>query len=184
MHPSIHPSIFSPPGVTTSHPFNMLPPSLIRLTRSLLLLLCRTAILFLSERNNSSAPPTNHAAPRALVFALFRYLCLTEAKRSPLSLEAALISVTYGRLLPSGCHGDMKARLENLNISGWRGSGAQTRAHRHSGLLLRGNQHPCVRFRWVQLPPPPPALMGNKLRGRRDGRGWGEGKTLGHKSLP
>lgn len=47
---------------------------------------------------------------------LFPYLCLTEETTSLLSFEAALISVTYGGFLPSGCHADMKARWENLNI--------------------------------------------------------------------
>lgn len=65
---------------------------------------------------------TNHTAPRALVFAIFRYLCLTEENPSLLSFEAALISVTYGRFLPSGRRADMKARLENRNLFDWRGN--------------------------------------------------------------
>ena len=37
------------------------------------------------------------------------------------SFRAALISVTCGRFLPSGCHANVEAQYEFLNIFDWKG---------------------------------------------------------------
>lgn len=39
------------------------------------------------------------------------------------SFQAALISVTYGRFLPSGCHANVEVQYEFLNIFDWKGVG-------------------------------------------------------------
>lgn len=38
------------------------------------------------------------------------------------SFRAALISVTYGRFLPSGCHANVEVRYEFLNMFDWKGN--------------------------------------------------------------
>lgn len=38
------------------------------------------------------------------------------------SIQAALISVTCGRFLPSGCHANVEAQYEFLNIFDWKGN--------------------------------------------------------------
>lgn len=40
----------------------------------------------------------------------------------PHSYQAALISVTYGRFLPSGCHANVEVQYEFLNIFDWKGN--------------------------------------------------------------
>lgn len=100
-------------------------------------------------------------------------------KTSLLSCEAALISVTYGRFLPSGCHADMKARLENLNIFDWMGNRAHmctcevcmhVASYSPAAVVLWSGyemKRACfVRFLWADPASQQPPTNVHELRGR------------------